>query len=128
MAKVAKVEMERRAGSNTGSKSVTGTDHPHENSTPAASPTTINAERVALLAGLISDEKRVRMLGLIDGKRNVGALASELGCSQPALSHHMANCRMVGVIRFRREGKESFYELTEVGRRVMEAVGLLGGE
>jgi DNA-binding transcriptional ArsR family regulator len=52
---------------------------------------------------------------LSEGEMHVGALCSELGQSQPAVSHHLALMRHGNIITPRRQGKNNFYSLTETG-------------
>jgi DNA-binding transcriptional ArsR family regulator len=64
----------------------------------------------------VSDPTRLQViLILAEGERHVGALCSQLSQSQPAVSHHLALLRHGGIIAPRRQGKNNFYSLTDVG-------------
>src|SRR3954468_17698444 len=84
------------------------------------------AQRAAVLLKHVSDATRLRViLILAEGEKHVGALCEEFGCSQPALSHHLALLRHGGIIFPRRQGKNNFYSLTEAGEglaKVLRAV------
>lgn len=47
------------------------------------------------------------------GEMSVGALASELGLSQSALSQHLARLRNEGMVTFRREAQSLLYSLDD---------------
>ena len=69
-----------------------------------------------------------RLLTLLtEGGHNVGEICEALGGqSQPAVSHHLALLRLSGLVSPSREGKFNFYELTEQGRTLTQAVGWFG--
>ncbi|OJW10307.1 MAG: hypothetical protein BGO49_07100 [Planctomycetales bacterium 71-10] len=77
---------------------------------------------------LLADSTRLQILSrLIDRGHNVGELCEALGgMSQPAVSHHLALLRVSGLVTPSREGKFNFYDLTDQGRTLTEAVGRLG--
>ena len=62
---------------------------------------------------VLSDETRLRILQYlaIETELHVRALCDLLKQSQPAVSHHLALLRMVGLIECRREGKHNFYSI-----------------
>src|SRR3990170_8861171 len=68
------------------------------------------------------------MRRLDDGPCEVGALAQELGMSQPNLSQHLAVLRATGLVDTEREGREVRYRLADpevitactIMRRVLE--------
>lgn len=77
------------------------------------------AQRASILLKQASDVTRLRvLLELEPGEMCVGALATFLGQSQPAVSHHLALLRHSGLIAPRRQGKNNFYGLTAEGRRL----------
>jgi DNA-binding transcriptional ArsR family regulator len=78
---------------------------------------TAEIRRVAELLKQVSDPTRLQVLMLLSEKeRNVTELCADLGTqSQPAVSHHLALLRHGGIIAPRRQGKNNFYSLTEVG-------------
>ncbi|KAF0107911.1 MAG: ArsR family transcriptional regulator [Anaerolineaceae bacterium] len=79
--------------------------------TPTAPPLDEHtAAHVAELFRAFSDTSRVRILSaLVDGEKNVGALAQLVGISESAVSHHMRGLRQMGLVRARRDGKEVYY-------------------
>jgi DNA-binding transcriptional ArsR family regulator len=80
-------------------------------------------QRASILLKHLSDATRLHIiLMLSEGERHVGALCGELSQSQPAVSHHLALLRHGGVIAPRREGKNNFYALTEVGAELAKMV------
>jgi DNA-binding transcriptional ArsR family regulator len=82
----------------------------------AADQRSNQAKRASILLKHVSDPTRLQViLILADGEQHVGALCSQLSQSQPAVSHHLALLRHGGIIAPRRQGKNNFYSLTEVG-------------
>ena len=77
---------------------------------------------------LLADPTRLRVLArLAERGHNVGELCEALGgMSQPAVSHHLALLRASGLVTPSREGKFNFYDLTDQGRTLTEAVGRSG--
>jgi len=74
------------------------------------------ARRASTLLKHVSDPTRLQViLILAEGERHVGALCNQLSQSQPAVSHHLALLRHGGIIAPRRQGKNNFYSLTDVG-------------
>lgn len=81
------------------------------------------ARRASILLKQVSDATRLQVItALADGERHVGALCDLLNQSQPAVSHHLALLRHGGIIAPRRQGKNNFYSLTEVGRELAKVV------
>ncbi len=69
---------------------------------------------VAELFRAFSDTSRVRMMSaLLDGEKNVGALARLVGISESAVSHHMRGLRQMHIVSARRDGKEVHYSITD---------------
>ncbi len=74
------------------------------------------AQRASMLLKHVSDATRLQVVLMLDeGELHVGALCEHLSQSQPAVSHHLALLRHGGIIAPRRQGKNNFYGLTEVG-------------
>jgi len=72
------------------------------------------AAHVAELFRAFSDTSRVRILSaLVDGEKNVGALAGIVGISESAVSHHLRGLRQMGLVQGRREGKEVYYRVDD---------------
>ncbi len=85
-------------------------------------------QRAAALLKQVSDPTRLRILTLLaDGDQHVGGLATELGYSQPAVSHHLALLRHGGLIAPRREGKNNYYHLTDAGLKLTTIVKKMVG-
>ncbi|MHC5538002.1 ArsR/SmtB family transcription factor [Singulisphaera rosea] len=81
------------------------------------------AQRAATLLKQVSDATRLQViLMLAEGEKHVGALSENLNQSQPAVSHHLALLRHGGIIAPRRQGKNNFYALTEVGEELAKVV------
>lgn len=73
------------------------------------------AAHVAELFRAFSDTSRVRILSaLVDGEKNISALARIVGISKSAVSHHMRGLRQMGLVNARREGKEVYYRIEDV--------------
>lgn len=45
----------------------------------------------------------------LDGEQTVGALTADAGVSQPAISKHLAVLKQAGLVRDRREGRQTHY-------------------
>ncbi len=64
----------------------------------------------------LADPTRVRLLGIMAGQAEghalcVGALATRLGVSQPAVSQHLRVLRVLGLVRAERRGVRVHYLL-----------------
>ena len=74
------------------------------------------ARKASILLKHVSDPTRLQViLILAEGERHVGGLCEQLNQSQPAVSHHLALLRHGGIILPRRQGKNNFYSLSDVG-------------
>ena len=72
------------------------------------------AAHVAELFRAFSDTSRVRIMSaLVNGEKNVGALAGIVGISESAVSHHMRGLRQMGLVQAGREGKEVHYRVDD---------------
>jgi DNA-binding transcriptional ArsR family regulator len=81
------------------------------------------ARRASNLLKHVSDPTRLQViLILADGEQHVGALCDQLSQSQPAVSHHLALLRHGGIIAPRRQGKNNFYSLTDIGVQLAKVV------
>jgi DNA-binding transcriptional ArsR family regulator len=82
-----------------------------------------HAQRASILLKQASDPTRLQIiLMLSEGERHVGSLGDELNQSQPAISHHLALLRHGWIISPRRQGKNNFYALTEIGEELARVV------
>src|SRR5574341_213517 len=69
---------------------------------------------VAELFRAFSDTSRVRIMSaLLDGEKNVSALAALVGISESAVSHHMRGLRQMHLVIARRDGKEVYYRIED---------------
>jgi DNA-binding transcriptional ArsR family regulator len=81
------------------------------------------ARKASTLLKHVSDPTRLQVILILsDGEQHVGALCSQLSQSQPAVSHHLALLRHGGVIAPRRQGKNNFYSLTDIGSALARVV------
>lgn len=72
------------------------------------------AAHVAELFRAFSDTSRVRIMSaLVDGEKNVSALAELVGISESAVSHHMRGLRQMHLVRAQRDGKEVYYSVDD---------------
>jgi ArsR family transcriptional regulator, lead/cadmium/zinc/bismuth-responsive transcriptional repressor len=72
------------------------------------------AAHVAELFRSFSDTSRVRILSVLtEREENVGSLASLVGISESAISHHLRSLRQMGLVQTRREGKEIYYRVDD---------------
>lgn len=72
---------------------------------------------------LLSDKTRLRIVLYLDREQelHVSALCERLDLPQPAVSHHLAQLRLVGLIESRREGKHNFYSINKTHlKEIME--------
>lgn len=62
----------------------------------------------------MGDETRIKIIWALDrSEMCVCDLAEMLGMSSSAVSHQLASLRKVDLVRYRREGKEVFYSLSD---------------
>jgi ArsR family transcriptional regulator len=69
---------------------------------------------VAELFRAFSDTSRVRIMSaLLNGEKNVSALAGLVGITESAVSHHMRGLRQMHLVTARRDGKEVYYRMDD---------------
>jgi ArsR family transcriptional regulator len=70
-------------------------------------------ERLSRVFRILASEPRVRILLYLsrDGELDVNELCKLLKQTQPAVSHHLAQMRLVGIIGYRRAGKHNYYSV-----------------
>jgi len=62
----------------------------------------------------LADPTRLRILALLfEGERGVTDLADHLEVSQSAVSHQLRILRTLDIVRYRKEGREVFYDLAD---------------
>lgn len=72
------------------------------------------AAHVAELFRAFSDTSRVRIISaMIDQEMNISTLASMVGVTESAVSHHMRGLRQLKIVRARRDGKEVYYSIVD---------------
>lgn len=72
------------------------------------------AAQLAELFSALSDASRVRIIAaLVDGEKNVSALAETAGISESAVSHHMRHLRQMRLVRARKAGRFVYYALDD---------------
>ena len=72
----------------------------------------------------LADANRLLIISeLAKGELTVSDLTSRLGLNQSNVSKHLAVMRQHGMVKRRRDGSNSYYDLTD--RRISEAIGLL---
>jgi ArsR family transcriptional regulator, arsenate/arsenite/antimonite-responsive transcriptional repressor len=69
----------------------------------------------------LADENRLQILRILmrEGKLHVSKICSELGESQPAVSHHLTQLRHARLVDFDREGKFNFYYISSDAVRAL---------
>jgi ArsR family transcriptional regulator len=73
-----------------------------------------SAAHVAELFRAFSDTSRVRIMSaILEGEKNVSALAEIVGISESAVSHHMRGLRQMHLVVARRDGKEVYYRVVD---------------
>ncbi|RUL83181.1 ArsR/SmtB family transcription factor [Tautonia sociabilis] len=92
--------------------------------------TTIDSRDVRVVAErfrLVAEPTRLQILStLAEADHNVGELCEVLGGqSQPAVSHHLSQLKLSGLVQPSREGKFNSYGLTDRGRRLIGVAGRL---
>ena len=80
-------------------------------------------QRAAMFLKQVSDPTRLQVILMLSkSEMHVGAVCDQLNMSQPAVSHHLALLRHGSIIAPRRQGKNSFYGLTEAGEKLAVVV------
>ncbi len=70
--------------------------------------------RLADLFSALSDPTRLRIISvLLDGERNVGEIAAQLGMTESAVSHQLRGLRQMRLVRSRKEGRQVYYALDD---------------
>ena len=83
----------------------------------------ISAMQVDVLRALANPRRLQILHRLADGPVEVGALAAELGMSQPNASQHLSVMRTAGVVEAERVGREVRYRVSDPD--VIVACGLM---
>lgn len=63
---------------------------------------------------MFSDPTRLHILFvLLEGETNVGDLSERLSISQSAVSHQLKTLRQADLVKYRKEGRNTYYSLTD---------------
>lgn len=72
------------------------------------------AAQMAEFFSTFSDASRIKILAaLAGGELNVGPIASMVGISESAVSHHLRTLRQMRLVQARKEGRQVFYSLDD---------------
>jgi DNA-binding transcriptional ArsR family regulator len=89
----------------------------HEDRVQEALARLVDDDQVERLAGIfraLGDPTRVRIVSLLaGGELCVCDLAAALGMTQSAVSHQLRTLRDLGLVRWRRDGRQVFYTLDD---------------
>ena len=81
---------------------------------------------LADLFKVFSDTTRIKILyALMKEGKSVGAIADEVGASQSAVSHQLRILKQARLVRFRRDGKQVVYSLSDDHVYTMIAQGMV---
>ena len=73
----------------------------------------------------LGDENRLKLMEeLKDGEKNAGELLDKLSVTQPTLSHHMKILCDSGIVDSRKDGKWTYYRISEEG--IGELLDIIG--
>jgi ArsR family transcriptional regulator len=62
----------------------------------------------------LADPTRLKILAMLfSGERCVGDLSDQLAVSQSAVSHQLRLLRSLDIVRYRKEGREVYYDLAD---------------
>ena len=76
----------------------------------------IDAGRAAVIFKAFCDENRVKILQMLkSGEKCACRLLEEMNITQPTLSHHMKILCDSGIVAGRRDGKWTYYSISETG-------------
>lgn len=65
------------------------------------------------LRGLAHEKRLAILVSLQAGEQHVNALVHAIGCSQSALSQHLAIMRQHGIVESRRDGNQIYYRVRD---------------
>lgn len=81
---------------------------------------------LADLFKIFADTTRIKILyALMKEGKSVGAIADEVGASQSAVSHQLRILKQARLVRFRRDGKQVVYSLSDDHVYTMIAQGMV---
>lgn len=80
---------------------------------------------LAELFGAFSDASRLRIISvLIQGEKNVNSVATLVGLSESATSHHLRGLRQLRLVKNRKQGREVYYSLADDHIEKLFEIGL----
>jgi DNA-binding transcriptional ArsR family regulator len=89
-------------------------EHPDIDAMKRSLPDEDQFIEAADLFSLLSDSTRLRILWLLcHNEACVCDIASAIDMSSPAVSHHLRQLKQLGIISYRRQGKEVHYTLSD---------------
>lgn len=73
-----------------------------------------SATHLAQLFAALGDPSRLRIIAaLLDGEKNVTAIAEVVPISESAVSHHLRDLRQLRIVKTRKEGRFVYYSLDD---------------
>lgn len=88
-----------------------------------ATQTSLDTARAAKIFQALSDETRLEIIAMLEsGERCVCELQDSLGAAQSRLSFHLRVLKDAGIVKDRREGRWSYYELNREAFDDAEAI------
>lgn len=72
-------------------------------------------EKIAYILKAVAHPNRLSIICLLSRNKelNVSDICEETECSQALISHHLTDMYAKGILQIRREGRNSFYRLTD---------------
>lgn len=81
---------------------------------PSAQLDDNTATHLAQLFAALGDPSRLRIIAaLLDGEKNVTAIAEAVPISESAVSHHLRDLRQLRIVKTRKEGRFVYYSLDD---------------
>ena len=72
------------------------------------------AAQIAELFSALGDASRIRIIAILaETEMNVGRLATQVGLTQSAVSHHLRHLRQMRLVRARKDGRHVYYTLDD---------------
>lgn len=73
-----------------------------------------SAQAIAELFRALGDPGRIRIISaLVDGRKNVGELATAAELSESAVSHHLRGLRLMRLVRTEKVGRHVYYTMDD---------------
>jgi DNA-binding transcriptional ArsR family regulator len=71
-------------------------------------------EQLAEIFRLLGDPNRLKIIiACVSEDKAVGDIAEEVGLSQPLVSHHLRLLKAARLVRHKKQGKQTFYGLSD---------------